>query len=201
MNGTWMLIVVATQAMAVLGTLLSPYVGNHKLLIIFSLGFFLLGGMFYILFFSLILYRFLFFHFDPEELTPPYWINMGAVAITTLAGSLLILHAGEWSFLQEILPFLKGFTLLFWATATWWIPLLLILGFWRHLVRQVPLRYNVQYWSMVFPLGMYAVATFRLIEALDWQFLLIVPLVFGFFAIFAWALAFAGLARQLTGAR
>ena len=57
---------------------------------------------------------------------------MGAVAITTLAGAKLILGAPEWSFLTEILPFLKGFTLFFWAWATWWIPLLFILGFWRH---------------------------------------------------------------------
>ena len=34
---------------------------------------------------------------------------MGA-AISTLAGSNLILNAQNWSFIQEILPFLKGFT-------------------------------------------------------------------------------------------
>ncbi len=198
MNGTWMLIVVATQALSVLGILLTPHLPYRELVLTLSLSLFLLGGMFYILFFSLILYRFLFFHFDPEELTPPYWINMGAVAITTLAGSLLILHGSEWSFLMDILPFLKGFTLLFWATATWWIPLLLILGFWRHLARRVPLRYSVQYWSMVFPLGMYSVATLRLIEALDWHLLTALPLVIGFFAIFAWTLAFVGLIRRIA---
>lgn len=76
-----------------------------------------------------IFYRFTFFSLTPQALTPPYWINMGAMAITTLAGSTLILDVPGWAFMQEILPFLKGLTLFFWATATWWIPLLFILGF------------------------------------------------------------------------
>ena len=75
-------------------------------------------------------------------MTPPYWINMGAVAITTLAGSSLLLQSDRWSFLVMLRPFLAGFTLFFWATATWWIPLLVILGVWRHLVRRFPLRYD-----------------------------------------------------------
>jgi tellurite resistance protein TehA-like permease len=47
----------------------------------------------------------------------------------------------------------------FWATGTWWIPLLVIVGFWRHVVERVPITYDPQYWSLVFPLGMYTVAT------------------------------------------
>ncbi|MBS1252690.1 MAG: putative membrane protein [Anaerolineales bacterium] len=79
---------------------------------------------------------------SPETLTPPYWINMGAVAITTLAGATLMLNTSQWTFLGEILPFLKGFTLFFWATGTWWIPLLFILGAWRHLYKRFPLGYG-----------------------------------------------------------
>src|SRR5690606_16602776 len=94
--------------------------------------------------------------------------------------------------------FLRGFTLLFWATATWWFPLLLALGAWRHLLHRVPISYDVQYWSMVFPLGMYTVATLRLIEALDWPFLLPLPRVVGWVALGAWTLAFAGLARRVA---
>jgi tellurite resistance protein TehA-like permease len=197
MNASWMLIVVSTQSVSVLGTLLAPALPFHPIVLSMTLGFFLLGCMFYVLLFSLILYRFLFFRFDPAELTPPYWINMGAVAITTLAGSLLMLRSGEWDFLAQLRPFLHGFTLLFWSTATWWIPLLLALGVWRHLFRRVPLRYDVQYWSMVFPVGMYAVATFRLAEALGWHFLLAVPRVAGWLALAIWLAAFVGLVRRV----
>jgi len=121
---------------------------------------------------SLIFYRFTFFPLTSEEFNPLYWINMGAIAITTLAGATLILISSQWPFLQEILPFLKGFTLFCWITATWWIPLLLILMVWRHGFRKYPLRYDPEYWGAVFPLGMYSVGTYPLAKAAELSFLL-----------------------------
>ena len=76
---------------------------------------------------------------------------MGAMAISTLAGTLLVSNAPQSPLLTTLLPFLFGLTLLFWATATWWIPLLVALGVWRHLLCRVPLTYDVVYWGTVFP--------------------------------------------------
>lgn len=59
------------------------------------------------------------FNLHAEDLGPPYWITMGADAIAVLAGSVLIINAEKWQILIELLPFLKGFTLLFWAIGTW----------------------------------------------------------------------------------
>ena len=67
------------------------------------------------------------------------------------------------AFLETLLPFLKGFTIFFWATGTWWIPMLVILVVWRHLY--IPLKYDPLYWGTVFPLGMYAVCTFEMVRA------------------------------------
>ena len=59
----------------------------------------------------------------PEAFTPTYWVSMGAIAITTLAGSLLVQEVWLSIFLEETLPFLRGSPLLiFWVLATWWIP-------------------------------------------------------------------------------
>lgn len=62
---------------------------------------------------------------------------------------------------------MEGFTILFWATATWWIPMLVILGVWRHVIQRFPLSYDPLYWGAVLPLGVYTVATYRVAESLD----------------------------------
>ncbi|HZT57761.1 MAG TPA: tellurite resistance/C4-dicarboxylate transporter family protein [Pyrinomonadaceae bacterium] len=198
LNGTWLLATVATQSVSVLGTLLAGSFGAYRETLLFlTLCMFLLGCMLYLLLITFIFYRFTFVNFTPILLTPPYWINMGAVAITTLAGARLIIAAPSWGLLADLLPFLKGFTLFFWAAGTWWIPLLFVLGFWRHVQKRFPLRYDPQYWGMVFPLGMYTVCTFQLSKAIGFEPLMLVPRCFVYLALAAWLAAFAGLAQTL----
>src|SRR5262249_58244667 len=110
-----------------------------EIVLFVSLAFFLHGAMLYLSIITLIFSRFTFVHLTGEELSPPYWINMGAVAITTLAGSVLILQAGDWPLVRELRPFLAGFTLFFWSAGTWWLPLLPLLGFVRHVLPRGPL--------------------------------------------------------------
>lgn len=196
-NGGWLLAVVGTQAIANLGALLLPTFGKYADEVLFlCLSLWLCGGMLYIWIISLIFYRYTFFHFSASDLMPPYWINMGAMAISTLAGSMLIRSADGGGFLLEFIPFLKGFTVFFWATATWWIPMLVLLGLWRHVYKGFGVSYNPLYWGAVFPLGMYTVATYRLAEAMNLPFLYAIPRYFIFIALAAWLMAFLGLARE-----
>ena len=153
----------------------------------------MLGCMLYIILITLIFYRLVFFPMRAEEFAPPFWINMGAVAITTLAGATLIIKIEHLSTLVDFVPFLKGFSLFFWATGTWWIPIIVILGIWRHIYNKIPLFYHPQYWGMVFPLGMYTVCTWRLAEALDLPYLKLIPSSFIYIAFAAWLFAFIGL--------
>jgi tellurite resistance protein TehA-like permease len=197
-HGGWLLSVVATQAVAVLTALLARQSQNHQPLMMFvSLVLWLCGGMLYIWIISLIFYRYTFFKFAPSDLMPPYWINMGAMAISTLAGATLIQSASLAPFLVEMLPFLKGFTMFFWATATWWIPMLLILGFWRHVYKRFALKYDPLYWGAVFPLGMYSVSTYQLFHALQISFLNWLPRAFAYISLAAWIVTFIGFLTQL----
>jgi tellurite resistance protein TehA-like permease len=198
-NGGWLVSVVAAQSVAALGSQLASGFGTlAPQMLMFCLTMWLGGGMLYIWIISLIFYRYTFFAMQPSDLAPPYWINMGAVAISTLAGSLLVLAAPYSPIVRDVLPFVKGLTLMFWATATWWIPMLIILGVWRHVYSRFPLRYDPLYWGAVFPLGMYTVSTFRLSQALDAPFLLGIPRVFVVIALAAWTLAFIGLAGRIV---
>src|SRR5690606_29098408 len=88
-NGGWLLAVVATQSVAMLAALLAArdVAGWGPALHFLALSMWLWGGMLYIWMMSLIFYRYTFFRLSPADLAPPYWINMGAMAISTLAGS------------------------------------------------------------------------------------------------------------------
>ena len=200
-NGGWLLTVVSTQAICVLGCLVSVGVGAEAVppLLFTSLAFWLLGGMLYGWLIALIFYRCLFLPLPPRELTPAYWINMGAMAISTLAGVSLVDAAGRLALLTELLPFLKGVTLLFWATATWWIPMLLALDAWRHLRKHFPLEYGHDYWEIVFPIGMYTVCTQELTRAFHLPFLAPIPAVFVWAALAVWGATFLGLLFHLAG--
>jgi len=203
LNGSWLLVVVGTQAVSVLATLLVPAFAAHapEGPLFVALAFWLVGSMLYVWLIAFIFHRVLFLPLSPGDLTPPYWINMGAMAISTLAGACLVGEGGRSPFLADLLPFLKGTTLLFWATATWWIPILLALGAWRHLLERVPLIYEHDYWAVVFPLGMYAVCTQSVIRVFSLSLLEPIAAVFVWVALGAWALTFAGLARYALMAR
>lgn len=197
-NGAWLLAVVSTQSLAVLSAKLSVHIEPYRLILnFFAFSMWLWGGMQYIWMISLIFYRYTFFRFSPSDLSPPYWINMGAMAISTFAGSLLINNTAQAPFLHSALAFLKGFTVFYWATGSWWIPMLFILAIWRHLYKGFSFKYDPLYWGAVFPLGMYTICTFEMAQSMDLPFLLPVPEYFIYLALIAWLATFLGLVMQL----
>lgn len=196
-NGGWLIAVVATQSMCVLGAQLkSPLLGDSALTGFVLLSFWLFGGMLYLWLISLIFYRYMFFKFEPSDLIPPYWINMGAMAISTLAGCELAAKYAAIEPVSQLLPFVKGVTVLYWATATWWIPMLLVLGVWRHGIHKLQFKYDPLYWGLVFPLGMYSVCSFKLAAVMQIDAITIVARIFVVCGMLGWGATFLSMAQR-----
>jgi tellurite resistance protein TehA-like permease len=195
LNGGWLVCIVATQAVSRLSVMVASTASAESAqpLVFVALVLWLGGGALYLWIMTLIFFRYTFLPMQPTDLTPPYWINMGAVAISALSGTTLIEHAELSPVASGMLPFIKGFTLFFWSIGSWWIPMLLFLGFWRHFLRGVPIKYDPLYWGAVFPLGMYSVSTYHLGSVLNAHFLSPLSTLFLGIAAIAWTATFAGL--------
>lgn len=205
LNGAWLVTVVAAQAVANLTVLIAAagdFAGLQRQLLFVALVMWLGGGALYLSIVTVIFYRYTFVHMAPEDLTPPYWINMGAVAISTLAGATLAENAALSPVVSELIPTVKGLTLFFWAIATWWIPMLVVLGIWRYLLCGLPFAYDPLYWGGVFPLGMYSVATYHLTKIFDTPFLMWLSQTFMIIALAAWSATLLGfIDTRLNGIR
>lgn len=195
-NGSWLLLVVSVQALSILGTVLLPYRDSEQTVMIFiNLFFYLLGVLFYLIVIGIIFYRTTFFPMKADEFKPSYWIDMGAAAITTLAGCFLVKSLENISMFADIIPTLKVFTLLFWVAGTWWIPVILFLELWRH--RSIPIRYSAGYWCLVFPLGVYTACTHQVSGMLGINFLMGLPVVTICIAWIMWVVVFTGMVARL----
>jgi tellurite resistance protein TehA-like permease len=198
-NGTWLLWAVAAQSLSVAASTLVPvWPGQARLLAPAAVGLWGIGLMLYLLLVSLILLRWLSVPMTPQALGPAYWILMGAALISVLAGARILSLPAGLAAVRASAGFVEGSSFALWAFGTWWIPLLVVLGFWRHVRRHWPLRYEAGLWSVVFPLGMYSVATLTFGEAAHLAFMEPLSRFMLWVAVAAWlAVAAAGLAARV----
>lgn len=202
LGGGWLVAVVATQGVSILGIhVRASFPVASEEMALASLCLWLFGGVLYIWIMGFLLYRELYLAMEAVDLRPSDWIDEGAVAISALAGATLVEASASDPLLASLRPFLAGWTLLFWATATWWIPMLVLFGIWKHVVRRVPLRYEVQLWSFVFPLGMYCVCSVEVATAIGVPELHSIAAVMVYVALGAWAATLVGLVRALARLR
>ena len=78
------------------------------------------------------------------------------------------------------------------------VPLLALFGLWKHVVNRRPLRYQPVMWSLVFPLGMYAVTSARMGLATEMPALGWIATGMTAAAALAWTLTLVGLGRHLV---
>lgn len=195
-NGTWFIWVVASQSVAVVAAALEPVSGDARVLLSilailsWSVGVFLYGaaGVFVAL-------RLMLYEIHPEDLDPPYWVSMGACAITVLAGARIV-EMADAPMVIATRSLVAGVAVVFWAFATWLIPVLVAVGVWRHVWRRVPLRYEATMWSIAFPVGMYAVAGIYLGQADGLPLVAQIGTVSLWVALAVWLIVLTGMARQ-----
>jgi tellurite resistance protein TehA-like permease len=194
-HGGWLLAIVGTESLVILGTLIGPSTGDFSrtvfVLIHMLWG---LGTVLYAIYVALLSYRLFFVLVSPDDLTPILWVVMGAAAISANAGSTLLLPDSAVPSLIAMRPFVEGVTLTLWAWAAFWIPLLALFGIWKHGICRVPLTYSQMLWAIVFPLGMFAVASLRLSLVADFPPLHTFSLTIMWLSVVAWIAAFLGLA-------
>jgi len=190
-NGLWLVWVVGTQSVSVLASGLAPQLpwpGAGRALGVAGLLVWSVGIVLYVVLVVIIFLRLLLIETTPEELGPAYWILMGATAISVLgaAGILALGRVAPVPLLAEMRDFIVGFSVVLWAFGTWFIPMLVLFGLWRYLVRRYPWRYDPKLWSAVFPLGMYAVASTVLGREIGFGFLTALAAAWVWVAIAGW---------------
>lgn len=162
-DGTWFLWVVGTQSIVVAITGLPEFeVGWLEPVAVAGWS---VGLVLYLVVAALVLGRLLAFPVRPAQLTHSYWVFMGATAITALAGA-RILNWTSSPLIEAVTPVVAGFSVVFWAFGTWLVPWLIGASVWHERSR-MPLVYEPSLWSIVFPVGMYGVASRSLGKALD----------------------------------
>ncbi|HMT04250.1 MAG TPA: tellurite resistance/C4-dicarboxylate transporter family protein [Solirubrobacterales bacterium] len=197
-GGGWLIAIVGAESIATLGGKLSAEVSSQAdLIFVVSHSFWGIGILLYLIFVTLFAYRIFFFRVTAEEMNPLFWVVMGAAAITVNAGSAMMIAEDQIGYLSNMKPFVDGISLVFWAWATWLIPLLVIFGVWRHVVMKAPLEYSPMYWSLVFPLGMYTVASWQLAAADEFTFMKQIPEATIWIAFLAWLIVMTGLIRSI----
>jgi len=198
-NGSWLLWVVSTQSLSISAAVLVPvWPSQAGLLAPVATGLCSVGLVLYLLLVSLIMLRWLTVAMTPETLGPPYWILMGATAITVLAGAKILGLPAALPAVRATAGFVAGFSYVLWAFGTWWVPLLVILGFWRHVRRHWPLAYEPALWSVVFPLGMYSVATLSFGKVARLAFMAPLARFMLWVAVAAWAAVAAAFLIKLA---
>jgi tellurite resistance protein TehA-like permease len=198
-SGSWLVWVVATQSLSIAAAVLVPMwpaqSGGMTLIAIALWG---VGVVLYLVLATVVLIRLLLFAVRPEDLSAPYWISMGATAITVLAGTRLLVLPAQPE-LAAVTPVVAGLCVVLWSFGTWlWPPLL------ARTVRRATLRepfgshYRPTVWSMVFPFGMYSVCSIELGTAVHAPWIHRIGLAEGWLALVTWCLVFLAMLASLA---
>ncbi|MEO6828153.1 MAG: tellurite resistance/C4-dicarboxylate transporter family protein [Microbacteriaceae bacterium] len=191
-DGSWFLWVVATQSIATAAATIAQHERSEVLSAV-AVALWGIGVMLYLMLATLVTLKLLTSANSPHSLNPSYWIYMGATAITVFAGSRILVLPADLPIMRVSEPVVSGLTFVLWAFGMWWIPLLVVFGVWRYLLGREPVRYESGFWSIVFPLGMFAVASMHFGRAAHLSTLVTIGEIGAVISGVAWLAALAAM--------
>ncbi|WP_261796011.1 tellurite resistance/C4-dicarboxylate transporter family protein [Mobilicoccus massiliensis] len=200
-NGTWFIWVVASESVAVCAASVEPHMPQytHGLAIVAVLAW-SVGLVLYAACAVFVSLRLLLYPLEPNELNPPYWVSMGAIAITVVAGARIVeMHSAP--IVDATRELIAGMAVVLWSFATWLVPVLVAVGIWRHWVHRIPLTYEAGLWSIVFPFGMYAVAGMYLGQADGLPLTSFVGRSWFWVALAVWSIVFVAMVTSMVRGR
>lgn len=189
-HGAWELASVGTSGLAIVTAQAAHYSG-HRAWLAIAVPIWAVAICVYGLMTWLIMWRTIHERIDRDGFEPDTWILMGALAIATLAGDHIYQEAPDW-----LAPSVRVVTVITWAVATLWIPPLIY--FVLHRINQRPalLQFRGVWWALVFPLGMYSVATYFMAAEVGLRSMQTLSLMFFWNALTVWLVVLlAGLLR------
>ncbi len=188
LHGGWFFATVGAQSTALLGIIVAEHATGYVLFIqVFSFALWSVGASLYLVFMALIILRLMFYRFDSNAVLSPYWMNIGAAALTAITGTVFYRHiqAAGGPFV-DFLPFLKGISLLFWSFGLWWMPFLIILTLRKLVYSDECLSFTIGYWEIVFALGLYADGTIHMAGLFEGRYLIVISVCFSIVCIILW---------------
>lgn len=193
-DGAWFVWVVAIQSVSVLASMLQIHAGAGKdLLAMIAVAAWATGLGLYAVVGTGLVVRVLRFGVRVENLGPSFWVVMGALAISTLASGRVLDMSQDSAAAATAHGAAAAVAVILWGFASWLLVGLLLLGFWRHVRRRVSARYTTELWAMVFPMGVYSVASLTVGTADR------LPLAGDVGKVFIWVAVAAWLAVVLDG--
>jgi len=192
LTGSTFLTVVAVQSLATLCATLAVRWQSEALAFV-AVCLWLAGACLYLVLVTLLAARLIFLSFPARRPRPDSWIVMGALAITTLAGSELAAAGGTGASISTLRPSILAVTVAAWAGASLLIAPLFaaeLRGAWG---ARPGMGYDQERWATVFPLAMYATASSSLAAVNGPSALAVIGVVFFVVALCAWT-ALAGAA-------
>ncbi|GAA4753546.1 tellurite resistance/C4-dicarboxylate transporter family protein [Gordonia alkaliphila] len=167
MDGTWFLVVVSTQALAVsLGSWSAAADSDlGATLAALAWG---LGVLQLIIVAALVSARLLLVGVAPTDEVSPYWVFLGSGAISILGAAEVLGVRADQPVVPDVL--IGGVAMALWAFVTWMLVPTIALTLWQRRRPGAIRGYRAALWSMVFPIGMYGESTRQLgqMRAIDW---------------------------------